>query len=802
MNHLMLSALVSLTAASMFAATSATRVILPERYAMGNVNVRPVQEIDSAAWLWDKDLPKENVFLLFRKSFTSDGSPCRIHLSADERFVLRLDGKQIARGPHRGTVHRWLYQTYDLTLDAGEHRLDVVVSRTGDNAPLAQLSWHEFGGFILKAEGSYDAQLTTGKAPWKMARLHSPEWKRIAFGTGQSMNMTGTSPYFAEPPQSDFIAPKVVRTPITVNKYGARKNGWMLFPSPLPDQMEATCRPGVIRAAVSTVQDNYTFQAADASHAACAEWTQLLRGNKPVTIPANTKLTVLWDLQDYYCAYPELRLSGGAGAKVTWGWAESLYGDKEIKGDRNTFAGKHFKGLYDSITCDGKEDVFAISWWRCGRWVRLLVETANEPLTCAGIALHEVHYPTPFEETFASDDASLDGILKICRRGMQMCSHEMGFDCPYYEQQMYPGDTRIQLLIQYALFGDDRLVRHDIDLFDYSRREDGRVGMNFPTRGTQESWTYTLIWPLMLHDYAMWRNNRDWLRHRIPGLQHTMEGARLYENADGLLENLPGWNFMDWTSWNTGISPDGDKLNCINNLFYLYALRDAAEIERAMDEPDMAVVYEKRAKRVAAEILRTFWDEKRGMLADTLAKDKFSEHVQSLAILLDLVSGDRLESTKKNLLEAKDLERCTVYFSHYLFEAYAKIGRTDLTLSRFDLWRGYVKNDLKTPLESPGNARSDCHAWGSHPLFQLHANFAGVRPAAPFFRTVRIAPQPGGLRHIQTKTPHPNGLIEQDLTFRDDQVNGTVILPQGLNGSFLWKGKTITLHPGKQAISL
>ena len=32
--------------------------------------------------------------------------------------------------------------------------------------------------------------------------------------------------------------------------------------------------------------------------------------------------------------------------------------------------------------------------------------------------------------------------------------------------------------------------------------------------------------------------------------------------------------------------------------------------------------------------------------------------------------------------------------------------------------------------------RSDCHAWGAHPVFHFYATVLGIRPAAPGFRRV------------------------------------------------------------------
>ena len=802
------------------AESSARRVMMPERLAMGNVNVKPVQPIDSAAWIWSDG---DAMVRLFRREFTSGGGMARVHVSADNRYVLKLDGRRIGRGPDRGTLERWTYQTYELELKPGRHVIEAVVQRLGEStfvakpdgghvsvstSPLAQLYWWKTGGFILKAEGALDAELTTGKAPWKVASFDNLSFTGDTagtFGVGGANEIVGSSPWFADPDDAAFVDAKIVRESVHEAPYGLVMPGWRLYPSVLPQQLEAQVRPGRFRACAANAADDYVYAEADARAKYVGLFDALVAGDQPVTIPAHTEINLLWDLENYYCAYPELETEGGAGAMVKWGWAETLFDAKGAKGNRSEFVGKRFLAFADTFRPDGGSDVFTTTWWRPGRWCRLLVKTDREPLVIKRASLFEVHYPTPYEESFACDDESIEGVLAICRRGLQMCSHEMGFDCPYYEQQMYPGDSRIQYLIHDVACRDDRLVRSNIALYDYSRREDGRVGFNFPTTGVQEGGSYSLIWPMMLGDYAMWRDNAEWLKYRLPGLLHSLEGFKNWVNADGLIEGMPGWNFQDWTDWpggHHGQDRNADGVNAFNSLFYIYALKSGATVCRALGEDGFASVYEKRAADCAKAVVDKFWSSERGLLADDPEKRQFSEHVASLALLLDILPKGRAESVAKHLVEDADLIRATVYFSHYLFDAYAKIGRNDLFLKRLDLWRGYVKAGLKTPQESPGNARSDCHAWGSHPIYHLHANVLGIKPGNVFFQTVRIAPQPGGLKWIKARTPHPKGIIESDLRFADGKVSGTIRLPEGLGGMFEWNGQTRVLKPGEQTIEL
>ena len=774
------------------------RIVRPARYTRGNTGIFALQPIDTAAWLTHPDIAGEMLqipmprVVRFRKAFTSDGSPLEFDVTADERFLLTLDGQFVSRGPHRGTVENWTYQSYRVKLPAGEHVLEATVWKVGAAAPLAQLSYRL--GFCLKAEGAYDAQLTTGKADWQVGAvtgLRSIGPSGGAFGVGAGFEMTGTGIYDFKPGQ--WLKPAVVRGPMgNLGKWGIREKGWMLFPSQLPDQTEDRVRPG-----------------------------RFVTGGAmkfPFTVPAGEKRTILWDLDRYICAYPEAVVKGGKGGRMSWGWAEALRGpskDPKIKGNykgnRSEWEGKSFDGFTDRMVFDGRDRaVFQPPWFRCGRWCQLVIEAGAEPVTVEDLSLIESRYPLECTSAFtAPEDPELAGVQRISTRSMQMCCHEMLFDCPYYEQQMYPGDTRVQLNVISSMTADDAIIRRAIEIYDLNRRDDGNVPFNFPTTGTQEGAAYTLCYLGMYPDYLMNHANREWLRCRLPGLRDTLSGFEVYERAeDGLLANLPGWSFMDWVprkGWEGGWAP-GSKTGAPNaelNLFYLAALQGAAQVEEAFGNMHLAAHWRAKAEALKPAIVKGFFVEDRGLFASDADRTVFSEHAQCLALLTDVFTGARAQALFAKLV-SEDLCPTSVYFSYYLFETYFKFGRADLFLKRLDMWKGYVKLGATTCLEEPEypghDSRSDCHAWGAHPLWFLRTGVAGIRSAAPFFARVKVAPQPGALKSLQASYPHPSGrMIEVDLKFADGKATGTVTTP--VAGTFEFGGMKKDLVPGVNVLN-
>ncbi len=112
-----------------------------------------------------------------------------------------------------------------------------------------------------------------------------------------------------------------------------------------------------------------------------------------------------------------------------------------------------------------------------------------------------------------------------------------------------------------------------------------------------------------------------------------------------------------------------------------------------------------------------------------------------------------------------------------------------------------IRIGLTTTPENPEPTRSDSHAWSAHPNYHLLSIVLGIRPASPGFKTVTIAPALGPLQRASGRIPHPAGPIAVQLErVGTDGVSGSVTLPPGLSGMFVWKGQAHPLAPGANVI--
>ena len=798
-----------------------------EQNPFPTLNMPGVNESASfpARWIWHPDVgPQEPTVLAFRRAFTLDESETvRIHVTADHRYELFLDGERLGRGPERGDPAHWFFETYQLELSAGDH---LLAARAWwfpeDGSPMAQMT--TVPGFLLYAERPLAETLSTGSGDWQVAKIaayaREPMEMRAYYVVGWSFAIDGSRyPWGWETDpatEADWVAPATLRPP--ADGLGSRYYSWEtpertldphLMPAMLPPMIEEPRNIGRVRHAVWSEPEGFLAVKSEEHDSQLAEAIQaMLDGNSPLEIPPGKGFRAIIDLENYYCGFPEVTTTGGLGAHITVGWAEALYDIREgqgpSKGNRDLIDAKVFYAPHDRFILDGGDArAYDTLWWRAGRYLELTVRTSNTNATLDALRVRETRYPLEREGSFASSDPRMEAVAPIMLRALQMCSHETYMDCPYYEQLMYVGDTRLEVLATHVTTSDPRLPIKACQLFDWSRSPDGLTKSRYPSEIPQVIAPFSLWWVSMIHDLHMWRQAEDVVHALLPGIDAVLTAFAGYRDDDGLVAAVPGWNYCDWVpEWTAGWPPDSrEGANALINLIYLYALERGVQLHEHANQPHLAAHWRQVADALRAAIVKAFWDEGRGMLADDRAHTSYSEHVQSLAILTHLLDGSRHERMVEGLLEAEDLARTTIYFSHYLLEALREIGRGDLLIDKLHFWYGLQARGLKTTSESPEPTRSDCHAWGAHPLYHYYASILGARPTVPGFKRVRIQPQLGELTSISGEMPHAStDTIRFDLQRDGDDLTGEIWLPEGVSGEFVWAGMPRPLWPGRNVL--
>jgi len=778
-----------------------------------------------AKWVGPSEFDPDGTHLFAYRLRVKHRGKVRVHVSADQRYILFLDGKRIGRGPERGDLRHWMYESYDLDL-TGDHTLVAVswwFSPTCSTPP-AEAQQTVRPGFLMMAEGEAGDQIGTGKAAWEVKQVTGVRFE-IARAThtycaiDPRIVVDGPAyPWGVERGEgADWQPVKVIHNASLASLVWESHPYWILRPAVLPEMRESAHTGATVRHVEQAADEQTQLQAVEAKNNLAAEasaWSGVF-GGRSVMIAANTSRRVIVDLNDYVCAFAGISTTGGRGATVRIRWAESLFRydpktqksimDVKEKGNRGEIEGRHFAGYGDTFTTDGGANRrFDPLWWAAGRYIEIFVRTGADPLVINAIDITRTGYPYEFTSTFNASDERLASVIPMGLRTLQMCSHETSMDCPYYEQLNYTGDTRLQSLVAMTFAPDDRLVRKGIQLFDWSRTGDSWSSSRWPTRVVQTIPPFALWWVAMVYDYAAYRGDLEFVRMHMPGVRSILERWRGQIDDEGLLTTPEGWNFMDWVgSWRSGMpnAHAGSRCGVIQWQF-VYVLKLASELETMLNEPLLAQRHHQTAAMLAATAERAYFDAKRGLLADDPEHTRFSEHAQALAIISGHLSASLRDRVAKGLTEpASDLAKTSIYFSHYTFEALREVNRVDLLIDRMKLWFEHESMGLFTTIESPEPSRSDCHAWGAHPLFHYFGTILGIRPAAAGFEKVVITPRLGPLASAAGEMTHPKGTIRARFAQVDGQIAGEIDLPAGVSGECRVGDRVILLQSGRTRVA-
>jgi len=737
-----------------------------------------------------------------------------VFVSADNRYRLFVNGEAVCSGPALGDLGHWRYETLDLApwIRKGRNVLAAEVVNFGEYRRGAQQTFQT--AFILQGDEGNGVSVNTGEGGWKVIRneayddipfLPSDLQAYYCAGPGDKVDGSRYPWGWQEPDHDDahWLAPRPATVEFAAGRGFLYGSTWFLVPRGIPLLEERPQRfDHVVRAGGVQVPAGF------------------LQGKTPLTVPPHTRATLLLDQQVHTVAFPEITVSGGKGSSIKITYAEallrplpadSLQSDGHMlatdrKGNRNETAGKEIFGIYDLfLPGGGRSRLFRPLAKRTFRFVQLDIETGAEALTIEDLTSVYTAYPFREIASFRCDDPELEKIWEVAWRTLRNGADETFYDTPYYEQLQYVGDTRLSSLVSVYVSGDDRLMRKAITLFDDSRLPEGLTQSRYPSYITQIITPFSLFWIGMVHDYYLYRDDPAFVRQFLPGIRGVLEWFEQRIGEEGMVGRTEWWNFTDWVAaFPNGIPPGADDGHSANiNMQYLYALKNAVELFRHYGWEREAEKYSRLAENIGKAVRRNCYDGQKGLFAETADKKIFSQHTNVMAVLSDIVEEPLQRKIMERILSDRDVVEATLYFKFYLFRALQKTGLGDRYLDELDPWRRMLSLGLTTFPESDAVTRSDCHPWSSTPCFDLLHTVAGIYPGKPGFKQIVIAPNFGCLKKIGAQMPHPGGgMIRVSLQkSTTGNVEGSVTLPEGIAGIFVWNDERHPLKPGSQKIS-
>ncbi len=737
---------------------------------------------EGGGWITHPEATSTPVVLEFSRQITLKKTPARlpVRVTADNRFVLYVNGNRVASGPSTGTIHSWRQSRLDLApyLTPGTSEIRAVVWNYGDLAPAHQQSVAT--GFRLVG-----ASFGTDRPGWRVRfsgrRAVVPAKQQIAW-----QYYVASTPEILDATQPAGEWRDAVPAPAAAAR--------TLIDDPLPPQTYEPAAPGrVVRS---------SFAGGDAFPA------------RPVTVPANTTAKLLLRRRTMISAYPGLEVEGGAGATITMEYGEALYDVAGRKAERELVEDRQLRGFHDTFITDGKARVFEPLWWRTFRFVEITVTTRDAPLTLRGLQLHETGYPFQQVAAFHSNDEELNRIWDIGWRTLQVDAHETFMDSSYWEQLQYTGDTRLEMLITYAVSGDPRLARQAIDAFAESDADGGLVQGAYPSRLPNVIATFSLAWVGMLSDWSMQQLDAALIRRHLPRVRRVLGWFEPLRNPRGLLGKNPQWNFIDWAGqkWDDRDhfpSWGNDNGSCLTTAMWVGALRQGAALERLHGDADIAARDDATAERARAAIREQCWSAERGLFADDGDRQVFSQHMNVFAVLYDIATPeeadailDRITVPGHGIDAPAGMYQSSYYFAWYLARAYEHAGRADRYLDLLQTWRDLLALHYTTWPESRDQPRSDSHAWSAHPTADLLGVVAGIGPAAPGYARLRVAPRLGNLTSLEAVAATPHGPVKVSYRVDAGKLTVSVERPADLPGELVWRGRAWPLDQARTTLTL
>lgn len=256
-----------------------------------------------AKWITALGAPEHSPqVVLFRRVISLDTVPASypVHVSADNRLQLYVNGRRVGEGPARGDRTHWRYETFDLRpfLQRGENVIAARVWNFGDQSSTVQLSVRT--GFLLWGDTPVRCAANTNES-WSARSEHgwSASFQGFPASPGERVDAKGLDPAWNAVPITGDWSPAVpIANPVVAKgtDEATLDYVWHLVPDTLPPMEYTPIGAGHVMRAVGVNAEGFP--------------------GRPIQVAARTHASILLDRDTLTTAYPELIVGAGKDAKI------------------------------------------------------------------------------------------------------------------------------------------------------------------------------------------------------------------------------------------------------------------------------------------------------------------------------------------------------------------------------------------------------------------------------------------------------------------------------------------------------
>jgi hypothetical protein len=803
-------------------------------------------------WIWGSSGLADqhrNEYIQARRTVRLPSPPvrARVRLSADNRYQLFVNGAFVCRGPARCEPRHQAYDEVDLArhLKRGINCIAVLAHHYGESTfqSVERGGW----GFLLDGEvRCRDGQVVPvhSNATWK-ARRAEGYTRRTARYTVQ-LAFQEHFDAALDPPDWTAVQFDDADWP-SAQVYGTAETMPFerLEPRGLPMEQEEPAGFVAITGAFEGSSHPAWRGAEDVAWIMAEEKRQEVRkpifrnlpgclssaGDPMVVLPRpeGRFAAVVLDAGSETAGFLELDVEAAGGEFIDFYYCEHVHdnGDPYIRAKTGELV-----PMADRYRCRRGRQRHQFFAWKGFRYCLAVFRDVKQPLKVHRLGYTFTTYPVERVGSFECSDPLLNTIWKTGAWTQQLCMHDAYMDCPWREQAQWWGDARVQWRVNCAVFGDRALFARGLRQAAQSQIHNGLTYGLFPSEAHGCILPdYTLVWICSLWDYYFYTADDAPVRAHFDGVVKALTWFEQHAGRDHLCGH-PGlgmWLFLDWAPL------DKQDRSLTFTLQYLEALQTAAVMARHIGRDAEAGRYQRLAGRVRRAIVRAFWDERGRQFFEGYHRLKgkpfrqVSQQGNAYAILTGVQprrqaaladkvawifeNHDRLfaRNTGGNTFrEGAWHPIASSFFYAYVLEALFRTERHDTGMAAIrKLWGNMLRQGATTWYESWNHGpdvygySSACHAWSASPTYHLSEQVGGIRPAAPGFERVSIAPRAFDLDFAIVRTPTPRGPVDVRWQRVDGGLECELHLPRGVTGQLeLGPEPGRILAPGRHALRI